>query len=103
MAHEDYFFTLSKHTVAKRLYEEAMKQGSVRMSIIKCLVLGIAGVGKTHLKRLLLSEGTDGTTARVSTGLADNPVQAFVGSISSILAGVVEEDNGKWEVMMRSN
>ena len=85
--------------MAKQLYEEAMKQGSVKMSIIKCLVLGIAGVGKTHLKRLLLSEGTDGTTARVSTGLADNPVQAFVGSISSILAGVDEDDSGKWEVM----
>ena len=103
MAHEDYFFALSKHTVAKRLYDEAIKQGSVKMSIIKCLVLGIAGVGKTHLKRLLLSEGTDGTTARVSTGLADNPDQAFVGSISSILAGVVEEDNGKWEVMDEVN
>ena len=90
---------ISKHTVAKQLYEEAMKQGSVKMSIIKCLVLGIAGVGKTHLKRLLLSEGIDGTTARVSTGLADNPVQAFVGSINSILAGVDEEDNRKWEVM----
>ena len=69
------------------------------MSIIKCLVLGIAGVGKTHLKRLLLSENTDGTVGRVSTGLADNPIQAFVGSISSILAGVDEEDAGIWEVM----
>ena len=97
--HEDYFFALSKHTEARQLYEEAVKQGSVKMSIIKCLVLGIAGVGKTHLKSLLLSEGTDGRTARVSTGLADNPVQAFVGSISSILAGVDEEDSGNWEVM----
>ena len=85
--------------MAQQLYEEAMKQGSVNMSIIKCLVLGIAGVGKTHLKRLLLSENTDGTVGRVSTGLADNPIQAFVGSISSILAGVDEEDAGKWEVM----
>ena len=85
--------------MAQQLYEEAMKQGSVKISIIKCLVLGIAGVGKTHLKRLLLSENTDGTVGRVSTGLADNPIQAFVGSISSILAGVDEEDAGKWEVM----
>ena len=85
--------------MAQQLYEEAMKQGSVKMSIIKCLVLGIAGVGKTHLKRLLLSENTDGTVGRVSTGLADNPIQAFVGSISSILAGVDEKDAGKWEIM----
>ena len=84
---------------AKRLYEEAIKQGSVQMSIIKCLVLGIAGVGKTHLKRLLLSENTDGLTGRVSTGLADNPVQAIVGSVKSILAGVDENDTGRWEVM----
>ena len=88
--------------VAQQLYEEAMRQGSVKMSIIKCLVLGIAGVGKTHLKRLLLSENTDGTVDRVSTGLADNPIQAFVGSISSILAGVCEEDAGKWEVIDES-
>ena len=85
--------------MAQHLYDEAMKQGSVTMSIIKCLVLGIAGVGKTHLKRLLLSENTDGTVGRVSTGLADNPIQAFVGSISSLLAGVDEEDARKWEVM----
>ena len=85
--------------MAKQQYEEAIKQGSVDMSIIKCLVLGIAGVGKTHLKRLLLSEKTDGKTGRVSTGLADNPVQAFVGSIKSILAGVDEKDTGNWEVL----
>ena len=85
--------------MAQQLYEEAMKQGQINMSIIKCLVLGIAGVGKTHLKRLLLSENTDGTVGRVSTGLADNPIQAFVGSISSILADVDEENAGKWEVM----
>ena len=37
----------------------------------------------------------------VSTGLADNPVQAFVGSVesSSIVAGVDENDTGRWEVM----
>ena len=78
---------------------EALKQGSVEMTNIKCLVLGIAGVGKTHLKRLLLSENTDKDTGRVSTGLADNPVQAFVGSIKSILAGVDEKDGGIWEVL----
>ena len=70
------------------LFEEAMKEGSVNISIIKCLVLGIAGVGKTHLKWLLLSENTDKHAGRVSTGIADNPVHAFVGSVKSILAGV---------------
>ena len=74
-----------------------MKYGSVKLSIIKVLVLGIAGVGKTCLKRLLLQ--LDGPIDRVSTGLADNPIQAFVGSVSSILVGVSEENTGKWEVL----
>ena len=77
-------------------YTEALKQGEVKMSIIKCLVLGIAGVGKTEFKWLLLDQRRAG---RVSTGLADNPVQAFVGSVSSMLAGVDEEDPSKWEVI----
>ena len=87
--------------MAKQLYEEALKFGSVKLSIIKCLVLGIAGVGKTCLKRLLLQilQNTDGPIGRVSTGLADNPIQALVGSVSSILASVVEGDTGIWEVL----
>ena len=88
-------------TEAKQQYEEAMKYGSVKLSIIKVLVLGIAGVGKTCLKRLLLQlpKNIDGPIGRVSTGLADNPIQALVGSVSSILASVVEGDTGKWEVL----
>ena len=87
--------------MAKQLYDEAMKFGSVKLSIIKYLVLGIAGVGKTCLKRLLLPlpQNRDGPIGRVSTGLADNPIQALVGSVSSILASVVEGDTGKWEVL----
>ena len=87
--------------MAKQLYEEAMKFGSVKLSIIKVLVLGIAGVGKTCLKRLLLQlpQTVDGPIGRVSTGLADNPIQALVGSVSSILASVVEGDTGRWEVL----
>ena len=88
-------------TEAKQQYEEAMKCGSVKLSIIKVLVLGIAGVGKTCLKRLLLQlpQNIDGPIGRVSTGLADNPIQALVGSVSSILASVVEGDTGMWEVL----
>ena len=50
----------------------------------KCLILGAAGVGKTHLKHLLLKKDPPGQ--RVSTGVADNPVRA----ISFSLAGVVQ-------------
>eukprot|EP00731_Ephydatia_muelleri_P004176 Em0002g352a len=38
------------------LYEEAMSKGYVETSVIKCLILGAAGVGKTHLKHLLLKK-----------------------------------------------
>ena len=73
----------------RRLYDEAMTKGYVETSVIKCLILGAAGVGKTHLKHLLLKK--DPPEQRVSTGLADNPVRA----ISSTLAGVggQEEDD----------
>ncbi|KAL5518171.1 hypothetical protein EMCRGX_G003858 [Ephydatia muelleri] len=75
-----------------------MKQGAVNVSIFKFLVLGIAGVGKTSLKRLL--QQLDRPIGRISTGLADNPIKAFVGSVSeSALLGVDEKDNGKWEVI----
>ena len=73
----------------RRLYDEAMTKGYVETSVTKCLILGAAGVGKTHLKHLLLKK--DPPEQRVSTGLADNPVRA----ISSTLAGVggQEEDD----------
>eukprot|EP00731_Ephydatia_muelleri_P034898 Em0084g11a len=88
-------------TDAKQLYEEALKEGSVKLSIIKCLVLGIAGVGKTCLKRFLLQlpQNEDGPIGRVSTGLADNPIEVLVGSVDSILMGVDKKDKEKWEVL----
>ena len=88
-------------TDAKQLYEEALKEGSVKLSIIKCLVLGIAGVGKTCLKRFLLKlpQNEDGPIGRVSTGLADNPIEVLVGSVDSILMGVDKKDKEKWEVL----
>ena len=70
----------------RRLYDEAMTKGYVETSVTKCLILGAAGVGKIHLKHLLLKK--DPPEQLVSTGLADNPVQA----ISSTLAGVGGQD-----------
>ena len=61
-----------------------MSKGYVETSVTKCLILGAAGVGKTHLKHLLLKKDPPGQ--RVSTGLADNPIRA----ISFSLAGVVQ-------------
>ena len=64
-----------------------MSKGYVENSVTKCLILGAAGVGKTHLKHLLLKK--DPPEQRVSTGVADNPVRA----ISFSLAGVVSQED----------
>ena len=74
----------------RTLYEEAMTKGYVEISVIKCLILGAAGVGKTHFKHLLLKK--DPPLQRISTGLADNPVRA----ISFSLAGVCGQDGDDW-------
>ena len=76
-----------------RLYEEAMSKGYVETSVTKCLILGAAGVGKTHLKHLLLKK--DPPEQRVSTGVADNPVRA----ISFSLAGVSVQEENDWFVV----
>ena len=70
-----------------------MSKGYVETSVTKCLILGAAGVGKTHLKHLLLKKDPPGQ--RVSTGLADNPVRA----ISFSLAGVVSQKEDDWFVV----
>ena len=62
-------------------------------SVTKCLIVGAAGVGKTHLKHLLLKK--DPPEQRVSTGLADNPVRA----ISLTLAGVGGQEEDDWFVV----
>ena len=77
----------------RHLYDEAMTKGYVETSVTKCLMLGAAGVGKTHLKHLLLKK--DPPEQRVSTGLADNPVRA----ISSTLAGVGGQEEDDWFVL----
>ena len=77
----------------RRLYDEAMTRGYVETSVTKCLILGAAGVGKTHLKHLLLKK--DPPEQRVSTGMADNPVRA----ISSTLAGVGGHEEDDWFVV----
>ena len=70
-----------------------MSKGYVETSVTKCLILGAAGVGKTHLKHLLLKKVPP--KQRVSTGLADNPVRA----ISLPLAGVGGQEKDDWFVI----
>ena len=70
-----------------------MSKGYVETSVTKCLILGAAGVGKTHFKHLLLKNFPP--EQRVSTGLADNPVRA----ISLPLAGVGGQEEDDWFVI----
>ena len=78
---------------SRRLYDEAMTKGYVETSVTKCLIVGAAGVGKTHLKHLLLQK--DPPEQRVSTGLADNPVR----TVSFTLAGVGGQEEDDWFVV----
>ena len=70
------------------MYDEALAKGYVEASVTKCLIIGAAGVGKTHLKHLLLKK--DPPNQRVSTGLADNPARAM--SFSWVGLGEHEDD-----------
>ena len=67
------------------LYDEAMRSGYVDRKIIKCLIIGAAGVGKTTFKHLLLNKELP--EKRVSTGMMGNPVR----SVSLTLGGVDEK------------
>ena len=87
---------------SKLLLEEALKYGYVESQMLVCLLIGVAGAGKTHTKHLLLGcpppESTD------STPLAVRPVRAIRVStqgghlqeispdeLDAILAGIVTE------------
>ena len=78
---------------AKRLYDEAMTKGYAECSIIRCLIHGSAGVGKTHLKHLLLKMPPP--ELRTSTGIADNLVRAV--TVSAV--GVSKQDEDDWHVL----
>ena len=78
---------------AKRLYDEAMKKGYAECSTIRCLIHGSAGVGKTHVKHLLLKMPPP--ELRTSTGIADNPVRAV--TVSAV--GVSKQDEDDWHII----
>lgn len=59
---------------AKKIYEDAMKDGCVERNVIKCLIIGPAGVGKTAIKHLLINK--EPPMKCLSTGVMDNPVRA---------------------------
>ena len=60
---------------AVSLLEEALKHGFVESRTVVCLLIGVAGAGKTHTKHLLF--GWAPPEFRNSTPLAARPVQAI--------------------------
>ena len=85
---------------SKSLLEEALKHGYVESQTLVCLLIGVAGAGKTHTKHLLLRR--DPPEPRNSTSIAVRPVRAIRVStqdghlkeitpdeLDAILAGIV--------------
>ena len=68
-----------------------MKTGRVKRTVIKCLIVGAAGVGKTSIKHLLLKEELP--KKRVSTDMLENPARAV--SISQ----AIMNDGDSWHVV----
>ena len=61
----------------KWLLEEALKDGYIEAQLSNCLMEGLAGAGKSSLKRLLLSMAP--AILRVSTGCLERPIRAVSG------------------------
>ena len=57
-------------------YQDALKDGYVLATFVKVLIIGAAGVGKTHLLRLFFNEPPP--EIRQSTPVMERPVQAIL-------------------------
>ena len=67
--------------------EEAMKEGKIDVSVIKVIIVGTAGVGKTCVYCLLM--GLPPPDKRTSTKLAERPVR--------VIQIISEKEGEKWE------
>ena len=66
---------------SKRLFNDAMKDGFVKLNIINMLLSGVAGSGKTNLKLLLTDQPPP--PARSSTHCLERPVRVDIQAVSS--------------------
>ena len=57
-------------------YQDALKDGFVSAYLMKILIIGAAGVGKTHLMHMLFNEPPP--DVRQSTPVMERPVQAIL-------------------------
>ena len=81
----------SLDTRSKQLLDEALKEGFVEVAVLVCIVLGLPGVGKTHLKFLLLDKLPP--SLRTSTICAETPIRIEIRTISGTKIQNIE---GKW-------
>ena len=84
-------YALLLEAESKHLLNEALKDGYVEVVIIVCIVLGLPGVGKTHLKFLLLDQRPP--HLRTSTICAETPVRIEIRTITGTRMQTIE---GKW-------
>ena len=77
---------------SKQLLDEAMKDGSVEVVILVCILLGQAGVGKTSLKYLLLDQRPP--DLRSSTICAETPVRIEFRPVSEAM---YQSLGGNWK------
>ena len=96
------FLVETKATIAEdprsaaERYENALKEGYVEASLMKVLIIGSAGVGKTHLLRLLFGEPLP--EIRNSTAMFERPVQAIQASSDTCTFGRMS-DRELYEIM----
>ena len=77
---------------ARRLLDEALERGYILCHIDKCITMGNAGAGKTHVACRLFNK--DPPVVRCSTALAEAPIRA----ISRIIVGAVKTKTDWFQV-----
>ena len=77
---------------AHKRYKDALKEGFVSAKVVKILIIGAAGVGKTHLFHLLLNEPPP--EVRHSTPVMEKPVQVIQTALknNSVLKNVTDQE-----------
>ena len=82
---------------SKKLYADAMQYGYIERKVVKCLIVGAAGVGKTSIKHLILN--MDLPKQRESTGVADKPAVAVSLSRPVGISHATLKDDGSWHAV----
>ena len=82
---------------SEKLYADAMKNGCVERKVIKCLIIGAAGVGKTSIKHLLLNKPLP--KKRESTGVIENPAVAVSISRDVSISRAIMKPDDSWDMV----